>query len=202
MEGNQTSYCTVLDKKDQSKFVCYISVSKQSGLVNIGLTNACDVWITDFTEDSLRQFRQKFASQSTEDYILKIRSACSSGGLTVSVQDTIAVLHVGSSSENLSVPLCRLSEAEAREELKELLFRMVDNITQSSTAGSVTASPSASPLKSHQRQNTEFEPRKHQQNGPSVTVKKRLPGDSLINPGTKRKRQATGVAFDDEDNDS
>lgn len=32
----------------------------------------------------------------------------------------------------------------------------------------------------------EFEPRRHQPSGPSVTKKKRLPGDSLINPGSRR----------------
>ncbi|KAM4615709.1 protein PAXX isoform 2-T2 [Polymixia lowei] len=192
MDGNQTSYCTVLDEKSKSKLVCY--TRKKAGVFNICLTDAIDVWSTDSTEDTMSQFR--FALKSTEDYILKIRSAYATGSLSVLVQDTSAVLHVGSSSEDLSITLPRLEAPEAKEELKELLFRMADSLTQSySTVGS----PSVSPVKNQQRRPTEFEPRRQQKTGPSVTVKKRLPGDSLINPGTKKKCQATGVAFDDAD---
>ncbi|XP_020330915.1 protein PAXX isoform X1 [Oncorhynchus kisutch] len=198
MDGNlpltQSSYCTVVDKKDQSKLICYTHTT--SGIFNVGLTNAFDVWSTDFTEETLNQFRQKFALKSTEDYILKIRSACGSGSVSVSVEDTDAVLYVAASPGDLSVTLSRLKEQEAKEVLRELLFRMADSLTHlNNTAGPASFSPGKSP---HKR-NTDFEPRRHQQSGQTMAVKKRLPGDSLINPGTKRKRQATGVAFDEED---
>ncbi|XP_041757547.2 protein PAXX isoform X2 [Coregonus clupeaformis] len=197
MDGNlpltQSSYCTVVDKKDQSKLICYTHT--KSGIFIVGLTNASDVWCTDFTEETLNQFRQKFALKSTEDYILKIKSACGSGSVSVSVQDTSAVLYVGASPGGLSVTLSRLKEQEAKEVLRELLFRMADSLTHLNNTGPASFSPGKSP---HKR-NTDFEPRKRQQSGQNMAVKKRLPGDSLINPGTKRKRQATGVAFDDED---
>ncbi|XP_041753232.1 protein PAXX isoform X2 [Coregonus clupeaformis] len=197
MDGNrqltQMSYCTVVDKKDQSKFICY--THKTSEMFNVGLTNAADVWSTDFTEETLNQFRQKFALKSTEDYILKIRSACGSGIVSVSVQGTGAVLCVGTSPGDLSVTLSRLKQPEAKEKLRELLFRMADSLTRLDHTGPAPFSPGKSP---HKR-NTDFEPRRPPQSGQILAVKKRLPGDSLINPGTRRKRQATGVAFDDED---
>ncbi|XP_067087442.1 protein PAXX isoform X2 [Osmerus mordax] len=163
MDGSHALYCTVLDKNDKSKLLCY--TCKKSGVLNIGLTNASEVWSTDFTEE------------------------------TLTTLDTCAVLHVGSSPGDLSVDLTRLGEPDAKEELRKLLFRMGDSLTQLNSSGS----PSVSPLKSTHKRNTEFEPRRHQQSGPSVTKKKRLPGDSLINPGSRRKRPATGVAFDDDD---
>ncbi|XP_071379891.1 protein PAXX [Centroberyx affinis] len=192
MDGNQTSYCTVLDKKSQTKFVCY--THRKSGIFSISLTDAADVWSTDFTEDTLSQFRQRFALKSTEDYVLKLRSACGTGNVSVVVQDTGAELHVGSSPGDLSVTLPRLEGPQAKEQLRELLFRMADGLTQSDSR---VGSPCVSPVKNQQWRPTEFQPRRQQKAGPSVTVKKRLPGDSLINPGTKKKRQATGVAFDD-----
>uniref|UniRef100_A0A3Q3J063 PAXX non-homologous end joining factor n=1 Tax=Monopterus albus TaxID=43700 RepID=A0A3Q3J063_MONAL len=179
-----TSYCIVLDKKSQSRFLCY--THRKNGIFYICLTNAADVWSTGYTEDTLTQFRQRFALKSTEDYILKLRLACSSGDVSVVVHDTGAELHMGSGPGNQSVTLSKLEGPQATEELKELLFRMADSLIQ-------LFSPDSSVWPD------EFEPRWQQSSAPSVTVKRRLPGASLINPGTKKKLQATGVAFDDED---
>ncbi|KAF7659021.1 hypothetical protein LDENG_00004510 [Lucifuga dentata] len=192
MDGSKPCYCTIIDKTSQSKFLCY--TRRKSGTFSICLTDAADVWSTDYTEDALSEFRNKFALKSTEDYILKLRSACGTGSVSVVVQDTSIELHVGSSPGDLSVSLPRLEGPQATQELRELLFRMADSLTQADSGSS-----SVSPVKNQQRRPPEFEPRRQQKSGPSVTVKKRLPGNSLINPGTKKKRQATGVAFDDAD---
>ncbi|XP_060893438.1 protein PAXX isoform X1 [Labrus mixtus] len=195
MEGSQTFCCTVLDKKSQSKFICY--TKRKTGVCHIGLTDAADVWSSELTADTLEQFRKRFALTSTDDFILKLRSACGSGDVSVVVHDSSADLHVGSSSTGLRMTLNRLEGPQAREELKELLFKLADSLVQSD---SKCGSPSVSPVKNPQRRHTEFEPR--QQNGaPSVTLKKRLPGASLVNPGTKKKLRATGVAFDEADED-
>ncbi|XP_056150594.1 protein PAXX isoform X2 [Lampris incognitus] len=195
MEGTQTSsYCIVVDKKSQSKFVCY--TRQKSGIYRVCLTDATGVWSKDFTKDTLSQLSQRFALKSAEDCIVKIRSACCTGSVSVFVQDSSMVLHVDSSPGDLSLNLSMLEEPDAKEELRELLFQMADCLSQSGGAGS----PSVSPEKNQSRRHTvlDFEPRR-QRTGPSVSVKKRLPGDSLINPGSKKKRQATGVAFDEAD---
>ncbi|XP_070690449.1 protein PAXX isoform X2 [Pempheris klunzingeri] len=189
MDVNQSPYCTVLDKRSQEKFLCY--THRKNGLFTICLTDAADVWSTEYTEDTLIQFRQRFSLKSTEDYVLKLRSACGSGDASVVVHDTSVNVQVGPGDQ--SVTLSRLESQQAAAELKELLFRMADSLTRPDSG-----SPSVSPIKNHQRLNAEFEPRQQQKCAP---VKKRLPGASLINPGTKRKVQATGVAFDDADED-
>ena len=63
------------------------------------------------------------------------RSACATGSVCVSVQDTCAVLHVGSSPGDLSVDLTRLEETDAKDELRKLLFRMGDSLTQLNSTG-------------------------------------------------------------------
>ncbi|XP_026199505.1 protein PAXX [Anabas testudineus] len=194
MDLNQTSYYTVLDQKSRSKFLCY--TRRKNGVFCICLTDAADVWSTGDAEDTLNQSRQSCSLTSTEDYILKFRSACGSGNVSVVVQDSSAELQVGSGSGVLRVTLTRIEGPQATEELKELLFRMADSLTHLDSR-----SPSVSPLKNHQRGPAEFEPRQKQNCAPSVTVKRRLPGASLINPGTKKKLQASGVAFDDVDED-
>ncbi|AWP06483.1 DUF4610 domain containing protein isoform 2 [Scophthalmus maximus] len=226
VEASQTSYCTVLDGKSRCKYVCYTR-RRNDGAFCVCLTDAADVWSTEYTEDALSQFRQRFALKSTEDYLLKLRSACGSGDVSVVVHDAGAELRVGSGPGALSVGLSRLEGPQAAEELRELLFRMADSIAQLdskctlffeqlSSGFELTATcvgaecvlssppvrpPTVSPVKNSLRYQTDFEPRQQQSCAPSVTVKRRAPGASLINPGTKKKMQATGVAFDDADED-
>ncbi|XP_061115370.1 protein PAXX [Conger conger] len=185
------AYCTLVNKSDNSKYVCYSHT--KAGSFNIGLTNASEVWSKDFTEDMLAEHGKNVALKSAEDYISKIRSTCGNGSASVTVQEDGAVLQLGVSPGSVSVTLPRLSDLEGREELRDLLFRMADSLKLAETTGGPS---SFSPGKSQFRRNAGFEPRS-QQTGPTVVAKKRLPGDSLINPGSRKKKPATGVAFDD-----
>ncbi|XP_016322523.1 protein PAXX-like [Sinocyclocheilus anshuiensis] len=199
MEQNSESksvLCTLLDKNDQSKYV-FFTQKRSAGDINIGCTNGEDVWKTHLSEEILSQLFKTFSLKSTEDYTFKLKCACKAGRAFVKLQEDSAVLHLGSEHTDLSLSLSKLKDSEGRTEVKELLFKMADSLQQLESQGS---SSSFSPVKSPQKRSAEFEPRK-QHKGPVVEVRKRLPGDSLINPGTKRKKPATGVAFDDEDDD-
>ncbi|KAM8886622.1 protein PAXX isoform 2-T2 [Spinachia spinachia] len=187
MEVSQTEYCTLWDQKNQSKFLCYSRT--KNGQSNICLTDAADVWSMEYTSN-----QSTFALKSPEDYIVKLRAACG-GQVFVVVHGASAVVHVRSESGDRSVTLSRVEGPRAAQEVKEQLFNMAERLARPENG-----SPSASPVKSHRRQPTEFKPQ--QQNWtPSKAMKKRLPGASLINPGAKRKLQAGGVAFDEEDED-
>ncbi|KAI2664767.1 Protein PAXX [Labeo rohita] len=186
--------CTLLDKNDQSKYV-FFTQKRSAGDINIGFTNGEDVWKTHLSEEIMSQLFKTFSLKSTEDYTFKLKSACKAGRAFVKLQEDSAVLHLGAEPTDLSMSLSKLTDSEGRTEVKELLFKMADSLQQLESSSS-----SFSPVKSPQKRNTGFEPRK-QHKGPVVAVRKRLPGDSLINPGTKRKKPATGVAFDDEDDE-
>ncbi|KAF5901032.1 protein PAXX, partial [Clarias magur] len=108
-------------------------------------------------------------------------NACRSGSAFVSVQEDNTVLHLSSEPSDLNVSLSKLTDHEGRTELKDLLFKMADSLMQQDNTGST----SSSPFKTQQKRSTGFEPRR-QPTGPTMAAKKRLPGDSLINPGTKR----------------
>ncbi|KAK9974863.1 hypothetical protein ABG768_022931 [Culter alburnus] len=188
--------CTLLDKNDQSKYV-FFTQKRSAGDINIGFTNGEDVWKTHLSEEILSQLFKKFALKSTEDYTFKLKCACKAGRAFVKLQEDSAVLHLGAEPTDLSLSLSKLTDSEGRTEVKDLLFKMADSLQQLESQGS---SSSFSPIKSTQKKSSEYEPRT-QHKGPIVAVRKRLPGDSLINPGTKRKKPATGVAFDDGDDE-
>ncbi|XP_016321640.1 protein PAXX-like [Sinocyclocheilus anshuiensis] len=197
MEQNNSEFksvlCTLLDKNDQSKYV-FFTQKRSAGDISIGFTNGEDVWKTYLSEENLSRLFKTFSLKSTEDYTFKLKCACKAGRAFVKLQEDSAVLHLGAEPTDLSLSLPKLTDSEGKTEVKDLLFKMADSLQQLESQGSTY---SFSPVKSPQKRSAEFEPRK-QHKGPVVAVRKRLPGDSLINPGTKRKKPATGVAFDDE----
>lgn len=61
---------------------------------------------------------------------LLFRSACGSGDVSVVVHDSRAELQVGSSPNDLRVTMSRLKCPQAAEELREILFKMADHLSQ------------------------------------------------------------------------
>ncbi|XP_062398633.1 protein PAXX [Sardina pilchardus] len=187
-------FFTVSDKTDGSKYLCYIHDC--AGDLNIGVTDAEDVWRTRITDETKAQLLKHYSLKSIEDCLMKLRSSCGKGKASVSVEVGQVVIHLGPSPRDFAMTLAKLDEVDGKVELKELLFRMADSLShwQSAEGPQALHSPGKN---SHKRDN-EFAPRKQSSTGPYVGSRKRLPGDSLINPGTKSKRPATGVAFDDD----
>uniref|UniRef100_A0A096M4N7 PAXX non-homologous end joining factor n=1 Tax=Poecilia formosa TaxID=48698 RepID=A0A096M4N7_POEFO len=187
MERHRNWFCTVVDMKSQDRYVCFTLRSSDQLWINV--TDAAAVWSADCSEDVLKPQSTDLSLQDVEPH----------GDVRVVVQHTRAVLHVGSGSRPaaFSVTLTRMEAPQATEALKELLFTMADTLTQLDSLVS-GGSSAVSPLKSLQRCPADLKPRQQQQQNGAAT-KRRLPGASLINPGTKKKVQATGVAFDDED---
>ncbi|KAK0142831.1 Protein PAXX [Merluccius polli] len=204
MDGDQASHYTVLEETTKDKYLCYIK--KKTETYTICVTDATDVWSSDISEDVLRQFvsgpcgrgsrcwtgRQTISLESTEDYMVKIRSSLGAGSAVLRVQaGGGAVLRTKDpNTADLGLPLARLDQLQARAEVKELLFGMAAHLAKSGKQ------------QVHSRfVFPEFGPRALRKVGPTVPVLKRVAGDSLINPGTKKKCQAAGVAFDDAEED-
>uniref|UniRef100_A0A3Q2DG13 PAXX non-homologous end joining factor n=1 Tax=Cyprinodon variegatus TaxID=28743 RepID=A0A3Q2DG13_CYPVA len=177
MEKEDSCFCTVEDRRSRSRYVCY--TRRDGGGLRIRVTDAAAVWSSDCCEDILKLLGNGLQLSSSEDFLLKFRSCCLGGDVSVVVQNSTADLLLGSGPTGLKVTLSRMEAPGATEELKELLFIMADRLTQLG----------------------DFQPRRQQGGAAFGTMKRRLPGASLINPGTKRKIQATGVAFDDEEED-
>ncbi|XP_058842663.1 protein PAXX isoform X3 [Acipenser ruthenus] len=118
------------------------------------------------------------------------------------VEGSTATLRLGRDDDprGLTFHLIKLPDAKARLELQAVLFGMAGRVGVLEQRLEREGAATTSPVKSQQRATAaDFEPRMHATGGgrTSAAVKKRLPGASLINPGSKRKVKATGVAFED-----
>ncbi|KAG8539019.1 hypothetical protein GDO81_021602, partial [Engystomops pustulosus] len=106
------------------------------------------------------------------------------------VQGSIATLTFQVDSGKVTLDLLKLPISEARAQVQEVLFDLSDCVRSlEAQLKEGSAAASASPVKQSQRNHLllipDVDPRKKGLGGSSARVKKRLPGESLINPGSK-----------------
>ncbi|CAJ0940455.1 unnamed protein product [Ranitomeya imitator] len=165
----------------------YLCLSKiQPGTsTRIHVTNANEVWRTDPLEEALEDW-DVVRNVTSHILVEKLREKFQSSAPVLDLQGSIANMSFQVDSGKVSLDLLKAPVSEARALVQE----RVDS-----------AATSISPVKQSQKNNQLLIPdlnaRKKGYGGSSSQVKKRLPGESLINPGSKRKKAAKGVDFDE-----
>nr|XP_060613282.1 protein PAXX isoform X1 [Anolis sagrei ordinatus] len=131
--------------------------------------------------------------------ISRLREALALGGRpSVTLGDLKATLRVPGVTFNLDkAPL-----PEARKELQGLMFALAEKVQalEQRLQEVLVASPVSSPGKSTSKSifaAADLSPAKPASGAGQPFARKRLPGESLINPGFKRKKDPTGVDFED-----
>ncbi|XP_063792238.1 protein PAXX isoform X1 [Pseudophryne corroboree] len=120
------------------------------------------------------------------------------------MQGSLASLSIPSDSGNVALDLTKLPVSEARAHVQEALFDLADRVRGlenrlKAAEGSVSAS--VSPVKQSERNHLvhipDVDARMKGYGGSVSQAKKRVPGESLINPGCKSKKAAKGVDFEE-----
>ncbi|XP_042642839.1 protein PAXX isoform X3 [Tyto alba] len=133
------------------------------------------------------------------------REAVGRGAAALSLGEGTATLQPRSEEARCSaLDLIKLPVAEARSQLQGLVFGMagrIESLEKRLEAVVETPAPSCSPEKndawSQQRFLPDPSPRKKRGAGSALPAKRKIPGESLINPGFKSKKAPSGVDFED-----
>ncbi|XP_057579074.1 protein PAXX isoform X11 [Hippopotamus amphibius kiboko] len=174
MEPSPPPLCTLPPGPGAARFVCYCEGEGRAaggrGGFNLYVTDAAGLWSTCFTPRSLAALEDR-------------ASLTLSGGPSA-----------------LEFGLSKVPGPEAASRLQALTLGLAERVCslerQLAAAVEQTA---ASPRKSSRQVGPQLflpdlDP---QRGGPGPGVKRRCPGESLINPGFKSKKPAGGVDFDD-----
>ncbi|NWZ20165.1 PAXX protein, partial [Asarcornis scutulata] len=126
------------------------------------------------------------------------------GAVSLSLQDGRATLQLQGEAGHSTLHLCKLPVAEARTQLQALMFGLATSIKKLEehleavvgTLGS-SCSPEKNAAQSQQLFLPDPSPRKNRAAGSTLSAKRKIPGESLINPGFKSKKAPSGVDFED-----
>ncbi|XP_071981595.1 protein PAXX [Engystomops pustulosus] len=184
------------------RYLCLTRIQTGTS-TRIHVTNGNEVWRTDPVEEALEDW-DAVRNVTSRELVDKLREKFQNSAPVLDVQGSIATLTFQVDSGKVTLDLLKLPISEARAQVQEVLFDLSDCVRSleaqlKDREGSAAAS--ASPVKQSQRNHLllipDVDPRKKGLGGSSARVKKRLPGESLINPGSKRKKEAKGVDFEE-----
>ncbi|XP_057579072.1 protein PAXX isoform X9 [Hippopotamus amphibius kiboko] len=204
MEPSPPPLCTLPPGPGAARFVCYCEGEGRAaggrGGFNLYVTDAAGLWSTCFTPRSLAALKARFGLSAAEDITPLFRAACERQAVTLTLQEDRASLTLSGGPSALEFGLSKVPGPEAASRLQALTLGLAERVCslerQLAAAVEQTA---ASPRKSSRQVGPQLflpdlDP---QRGGPGPGVKRRCPGESLINPGFKSKKPAGGVDFDD-----
>ncbi|NXP47228.1 PAXX protein, partial [Heliornis fulica] len=128
------------------------------------------------------------------------REALGRGAASLSLGDGKAALQLRDEARCAPLELLKLPVAEARSQLQALVFGMAERVQSlerhleglPKQLADLLQSPSCLSLT-----DADPSPRKNRGPGSTLPAKRKIPGESLINPGFKSKKTPSGVDFED-----
>lgn len=176
--------------------------SPDTGNLDIFVTDGVDVWRSDLTKEAQEEWLADRAAGSSSDALESLRELLQRAPPVLDIQGNSIALSIPLSPDNVTLNLFKLPVSETRTHVQSLVFSLVDRLKEAEKlqkGGS--AAPPDSPAKPRQRNDfihiPDVDARRRGYGISAPALKKRLPGESLVNPGYRRKKAATGVDFDD-----
>ncbi|XP_065593826.1 protein PAXX [Cyrtonyx montezumae] len=169
------------------RYFCYCRPAPGPG-------SAATVYVTD----ALEVWAGRLGGDAPENGVAELRTALGRGTVSLELRDGAATLQLREGRDALL--LSRLPAAEARPQLQALLFAMaarVRDLEERLEALGSSYSPEKNSTQNQQPLLPDPSPRKNRAAGSILPAKRKIPGESLINPGFKSKSVPSGVDFED-----
>uniref|UniRef100_A0ABM5F6T8 Protein PAXX isoform X2 n=1 Tax=Pogona vitticeps TaxID=103695 RepID=A0ABM5F6T8_9SAUR len=189
------------------RYLCFCSGGAQiSAPIRLHVTDGCEFWRGDVFPDQLDGPFPEKGQDPSQDSTSKLREILARQEPTLTIRGATATVQFQTGRQGLTFDLSKAPLPEARKQLQDLMFGLVEQLQaleKSSKEGAIATNPL--PLSSPEKNTLSSQilfapgisPPKSKGGAGQTSTKKRLPGESLINPGFKRKKIPTGVDFED-----
>ncbi|KAF5923748.1 hypothetical protein HPG69_014204 [Diceros bicornis minor] len=190
--------CTLPPGPGPPRFVCYYEEEGSGAGFNLYVTDAAELWSTCFTPDSLAALVGNGAPGGGLT-ASGTPAACEQQAVTFTLQEDRGSLTLSGGPLALDFDLSKVPGQEAASRLQALTLGLAERVCSLERRLAAAEETAASPRKSPRLLGPQlFLPDPDpQRGGPGPGVRRRCPGESLINPGFKSKKPASGVDFDD-----
>ncbi|XP_075628836.1 protein PAXX isoform X5 [Balearica regulorum gibbericeps] len=179
------------------RYLCYCRPGPGPG-GTVYVTDALEVWAGELGARPPLGCRCQ-----PEEHGTKLREALGRGAASLSLGPGKATLQLREEARCAALDLFKLPITEARSQLQALVFGMAGCVQSLERRLEVveTLASSCSPEKNTAQSQQLFlpdpSPRKNRGAGLAFPAKRKIPGESLINPGFKSKKAPSGVDFED-----
>uniref|UniRef100_A0A8D0BY88 PAXX non-homologous end joining factor n=1 Tax=Salvator merianae TaxID=96440 RepID=A0A8D0BY88_SALMN len=188
------------------RFLCFWR-NGESNVPRLHVTNGSELWSGDVASDKLDKLLAQDGRATWEDRLSNLREDFGNQTPALSVHESEISLQFQGGGQTLTFDLHKTSIAETRQELQDILFGLVEKVQElekglkemTVAAPSTVRSPEIKPSQSRCLFVPELSPIKRRNGGGAGqgAIKRRIPGESLINPGFLSKKMPTGVDFED-----
>ncbi|XP_074145193.1 protein PAXX isoform X1 [Sminthopsis crassicaudata] len=193
----------------EPRYLCYCEGPARPGrdadlggtpTFNLYVTDALELWSTSFTPESLQKHRAQHDPDGAEDYWAWFRVACDQHAVSLALkEDSSASLTISKEEKTLTFDLSKVPHCEAAPRLQALMLGLAEQARGLERQLAALKDERPSPKKRAQTAGQQvFLPDPDFRRGAQgPATRKWMPGESLINPGFKSKKPASGVNFDD-----
>ncbi|XP_058014918.1 protein PAXX isoform X2 [Ahaetulla prasina] len=181
------------------RFLCFCGDGGSSA--RLQLTDACEFWSCSVSSEKLNGQEEPGSPAGSLSRLREILQGQTP--ILLTLHDGKATLQVQHGGQSVTFDLDKASLPEARRQLQDLTFGLVEQLqtlekrleegTAAATSVALRSPEKISPSQS--LLGADFSPRKPR--GEAGPIKRRLPGESLINPGFRSKKTPMGVDFED-----
>lgn len=208
-------------KHDGKNFIIFSKYDCPSNVLSICLCDGYNIHAVDLDENNLEEYTNNADCCSKESFLSLIKLNTSSGNITVSpnMADTL-IVRFGEGMSSFTLPFKLATDAQQKQLFRHVFFEMAEKIESSSSSGSGVYISCHNPVES--AISTSIDTSSNDVNvkvgdgvvggtapvlldfQPTGMNKQKLIknrpkfGTSLVNPGARKRKKATGIVFDDD----